>query len=124
MVRANGANTNTEIRPLLSPHPPAQRSRVNAPFPAAGGGLGGPLARGPAQGTRDRSRAGRPGPRLRAAPAPIPHGAVQRFGSRDRDSGRPIARRPPATPGRARAPPPARQRPASSRTTRKDFWLG
>ena len=58
MVRANGANTNTEIRPPLSPHPPAQRSRVNAPFPAAGGGLGCPLARGPAQGTREPLKGG------------------------------------------------------------------
>ena len=40
MVRANGANTNTEIRALFSPHPPARRSTFNAPFPAAGGGIG------------------------------------------------------------------------------------
>jgi hypothetical protein len=113
MVRANGANTNTEIRPLLSPHPPAQCT-----LPAAGGGLGCPLAWGPAQGTRDEDRA------YARLLRPSPHRAARRFRSRDRDSGRPIERRPPATPGRARTPPPARQRTASSRTTRKDFWLG
>jgi hypothetical protein len=52
MVRANGANTNSEIRTFFctffSPHPPAQRPTFNAPFPAAGGGLGCPLAWGPA----------------------------------------------------------------------------
>ena len=58
MVRANGANTNTEIRALFSPHPPPQKPTFNAPFPAAGGGLGCPLAWGPAQGTREPPKAG------------------------------------------------------------------
>ena len=58
MVRANGANTNTEIRALFSPHPPARRSRFNAPSPATGGGIGClPLAARPAQGARE-GRAG------------------------------------------------------------------
>jgi hypothetical protein len=63
MVRANGANTNSEIRTFFrtffSPHPPAQRPTFNAPFPAAGGGLGCSLASGQrrARGSR-RRRAG------------------------------------------------------------------
>jgi hypothetical protein len=59
MVRANGANTNSEIRTFFSLHPPAQRPTFNAPFPAAEGGLGCPLASGQrrAHGSR-RPRAG------------------------------------------------------------------
>jgi hypothetical protein len=60
MVRANGANTNTEIRALFS-HPLRQpkKATFNAPFPAAGGGLGCSLASGQrrARGT-GRGRAG------------------------------------------------------------------
>jgi hypothetical protein len=56
MVRANGANANSEIRTFFrtffSPHPPAQTPTFNAPFPAAGGGLGCALAIGPARGAR------------------------------------------------------------------------
>jgi hypothetical protein len=44
MVRANGANTNSEIRTFFSPHPPPQKPTFNAPFPAARGGLGCSLA--------------------------------------------------------------------------------
>jgi hypothetical protein len=125
MVRVSGANTNTEICPPLSPHSPAQRPTFNAPFPAAGGGLGCPLAWGPAQGTPDGRRAGRRGPRFARLLRPSPHGAARRFCSRNRDSSRPIERRPTgeilAARGRRRTVP-ARQRPASSSTTRKDFW--
>jgi hypothetical protein len=101
MVRANGANTNTEIRALFSPHPPARRSRFNAPSPATGGGIG---CRWRLGQRRARGRAGRARAALRASPGAHPYTA--------------------ANPDRARAPPPARHRPASSRTTRKDFWCG
>ena len=66
MVGANGANTNTKSRPS-SFRPQARESRFNAPFPAAGGGMGCPLAQGPAEGTR----AGLVGA-ARASPARIP----------------------------------------------------
>jgi hypothetical protein len=80
MVRANGANTNSEIRTfvraLFSPHPPPQKPTFNASFPAAGGGLGCSLARGPAQGTREPPTAGRRGPRFARLLRPSPHGAA------------------------------------------------
>jgi hypothetical protein len=50
MVRGNGANTNTEIRALLSPHPLPRRSRFNAPSPAHGRRDWLPLAARPALG--------------------------------------------------------------------------
>jgi hypothetical protein len=46
MVRANCANTNAEIHAPLSSHPQARKSTFNAPSPAAGGGMGCPLALG------------------------------------------------------------------------------
>jgi hypothetical protein len=53
MVRANCANTNAENpRPSFIPSA-SRRPTFNAPFPAAGGGMGCPLALGPAEGTRD-----------------------------------------------------------------------
>ena len=55
MVRANCANTNTEIRSLLSPHPPAAMH-----LPVRGRRIG--VARWPRgdqrRATRDRSRGG------------------------------------------------------------------
>ena len=52
MVRANRANTkHRNSHPSFMP-PPARRSTFNAPFPAAGGGLGCALAIGPAKGAQ------------------------------------------------------------------------
>jgi len=87
MVRATRANTNTEIHAPLPSHPQAQRSRFNAPFPAAGGGTGCALALGPAEGTRAARRAGGA---ARAPPAGIPRRRVSdlpRQGPRAKISG-------------------------------------
>jgi hypothetical protein len=101
MVRANGANANTEIRALFLTPPAGPKIEVQCTLSGHGRRDWLPLAARPAQGTRDGRRAGRRGPRY-APVAPIPHTAPN--------------------PDRARAPLPARQRPASSRTTRKNFW--
>ena len=70
--------------------------------------MGCPLAPGPAEGARDGRRAVRLGRRC-AHP----------------QTGPPTDRaRIPANPDGARAPQTARQRSASPRTTRKDFWWG
>jgi hypothetical protein len=117
MVRANCANTNAEIHAPLSSHPQARKSTFNAPSPAAGGGMGCPLAlgqrraRGPGRLGRRCARVARAHPLDGAAAL-----ALTRSESANRssaDTGEPDG---------ARALQTARQRPASSRTTRKDFW--
>jgi hypothetical protein len=122
MVRANGANTNAEIHAPLSSHPQVRRSRFNAPFPAAVGGMRCALARGPAEGTRDEQRGGqaRAAGAARASPARILRRGCD---ARSRVASAPTDRaRIPANPDSARTPHTACQRSASPRTTRKDFW--
>jgi hypothetical protein len=113
MVRANCANTTPKILPLF--HPIRQptlpsRGRRNG-LPAGSRASGGHAGRG-RQGGR-----GRRGARLRRG---SPDGAAA---LRSRVARKAIDRaRIPANRDGAGAPPTARQRPASSRTTRKDFW--
>ena len=119
MVQANRANRNTKIQTPLSCPPPARRSRFNAPFPAAGGGLGCALAIGPARGTQGARRLG--GRVRRCAPSTgdqqtAAGATLTRSAGDDRSSPNP------GKPGGASAPPRPSQRPASSSTTRKDFW--
>jgi hypothetical protein len=122
MVRANCANRNAKIHAPLSSDPRARRSTFNAPSPAAGGGMGCPLAPGPAEGARDGRRAGRLGRRCARLLRASPDGAAALRSC--------VARAPTdrarilANPDGARAPQTARQRSASPRTTRKDFWWG
>jgi Tfp pilus assembly protein FimV len=117
MVRANCANTNAEIHAPLSSHPQARKSTFNAPSPAAEGGTGCSLAPGPAEGGRAWGRC------ARASLARIPE--TRGCDARARVASAPTDRvRIPAKPDGARALQTARQRPASSRTTRKDFWRG
>ena len=115
MVRANCANTNAEIHAPLSSHPQARRSTFNAPSPAAGGGTGCALALGPAEGGRAWGAL-----RARISCAHPRDARLRRSLTRGERGDRSGAE--PANRDGARAPPTARQRPASSRTTRKDFW--
>jgi hypothetical protein len=111
MVRANGANTNVEIHAALSFHPPARRSRFNAPS-AARKAERLPAGPGPAEAR------GRPWAALRASPARIPDRAAA---LRSHVARAPTDRsRIPANPEGARASHTVRQRSAPPRTTRKD----
>jgi hypothetical protein len=103
MVRANCANRNAEIHAPLSSYRQAQRSTFNAHSPASGGGTGCALALGPAEGALGRAA------RVSDACSRAASARTDRV-------------RIPAKPDGARAPQTAPQRPASSRTTRKDFW--
>jgi hypothetical protein len=120
MVRANCANRNAKIHALFHPiRRPEDRRSMHPPRPREAERVARWLL-----GQR-RGRAGLGGaaraPLLRASLARIPEtrgcDARSRVASEATDRGRI-----PANPDGARALQTARQRPASSRTTRKDFW--
>jgi hypothetical protein len=117
MVQANRANRNTKIQtPLSCPGQPEDRGSMH-PSRAAGGGLGCALAIGPARATQGARRLG--GRVRRCAPSTgDQQTAAGATLTRSADRSSPN----PGKPGGASEPPRPSQRPASSSTTRKDFW--
>jgi hypothetical protein len=115
MVRANCANRNAKIHALFHPiRRPEDRRTMHPPRPREAERVARWLL-----GQRRASGLGRRCARASLARIPETRGcdARSRVANEATDRGRI-----PANPDGVRAPPPARQRPASSRTTRKDFW--
>jgi hypothetical protein len=117
MVRANCANRNAKIR---APSIPSAGPEIEAQCTLPGRGRRNGLRAG---SRASGGRAGFGGRCARASSTRIPE--TRGCDARSRVASAPTDRvRIPAKPDGARAPQAVRQRPASSRTTRKDFWCG
>ena len=114
MVRANCANRTPKFTPLFHPiRRPEDRRSMHPPRPRE--------AERVARWLLGQRRAGGLGGAARASLTRIPETRGRDARSRVASAATDRARIPANRDG-ARAPQTARQRPASSRTTRKDFW--